>query len=481
MTDGIRARFQAALPAGLDHVSLRWVEERTEELSVVRGIIQPPRMGVDVGAMLTVHHGQGVGYAATADLSTSGLARAIERAAHFARLAEQAPVAGLAGSGQRPQSSGEWSPDLHDPWSALPLPDRLDLLKRACDALKLHDDIVHWAAQLTEVQWRSHWITSDGVEVYQAAPMLQPELTAVAHRTGLTQRRTMGAGRGRSQQADQHTVASWNLPAEASRVASEAVQLLDAPVCPSGPMTLLLAPDQMMLQIHESIGHPLELDRILGDERNYAGTSFVTPDMFGTYMYGSEHLTVTFDPTVHGELASYGWDDDGTPATRTTLIDAGRLICPLGGQTSQSRAGLPGVANSRACSWNRPAIDRMANLNLEPGTSSVEELIAEVEDGVLMVSNLSWSIDDRRDKFQFGCEMAHRIKDGELGEILRNPNYRGRSATFWRNLSGVANRDSMEVLGTPFCGKGEPNQVIRVGHASPTCRFDNVDVFGGEA
>ncbi len=240
-------------------------------------------------------------------------------------------------------------------------------------------------------------------------------------------------------------------------------------------------PDQMVLQIHESIGHPLELDRILGDERNFAGTSFVTLDMFGSYRYGSELLNITFDPGRPEELASYAFDDDGTPAERQYLIRAGVLERPLGGALSQARAGVAGVANSRADNWNRPPIDRMSNINLEPGDSSLDAMIAGIERGVLMRTNSSWSIDDSRNKFQFGCEWGQLIEHGALAGVVKNPNYRGISANFWRNLRQVGDASTMQVLGTPFCGKGEPSQVIRVGHASPACVFSNVDVFGGDA
>ncbi|MCU0654395.1 MAG: TldD/PmbA family protein, partial [Polyangiaceae bacterium] len=265
------------------------------------------------------------------------------------------------------------------------------------------------------------------------------------------------------------------------RVAEEALTLLAAPRCPSGTMSLLLMPDQMMLQIHESIGHPLELDRILGDERNYAGTSFVTEEMFGTYRYGSELLDVTYDPTLPGELASFSFDDEGSPAEKAYLIRRGILERPLGGALSQQRLLGVGVATARASSWNRPPIDRMSNLNIEPGASSLQDMIASVERGVLMRTNTSWSIDDSRNKFQFGCEWGQLIEEGRLGAVVRNPNYRGISATFWRNLAAVGDSSTFEIHGTPFCGKGEPSQVIRVGHASPACLFREVEVFGGEA
>lgn len=240
-------------------------------------------------------------------------------------------------------------------------------------------------------------------------------------------------------------------------------------------------PDQMMLQIHESIGHPLELDRILGDERNYAGTSFVKAQDFGSLQYGSSLLNVTFDPEIPEELASYSHDDDGSAASKQFLIREGLLLRPLGGALSQFRAGLKGVANSRACGWNRAPIDRMANLNIEPGEQSLEQLIGGIEHGILMSTNRSWSIDDARNKFQFGCEWAQLIENGQLKGVVKNPNYRGISAQFWRNLSAVGDRSTFKVLGTPNCGKGEPNQVIRVGHASPACVFSNIDVFGGDA
>jgi predicted Zn-dependent protease len=202
--------------------------------------------------------------------------------------------------------------------------------------------------------------------------------------------------------------------------------------------------------------------------------------MLGSYQYGSKLLNVTFDPTVSGEFASYSFDDDGAMAERQFLIKDGILERVLGGTISQARSGQPGVSNSRACSWNRPPIDRMGNINLEPGNSSLEDMIKSVEHGVYMKRNCSWSIDDSRNKFQFGCEYGQVIRDGELAEVVKKPSYKGISATFWRSLKAVGNPDTWALLGTPFCGKGEPNQAIWVGHAVPACLFSGVDVFGGE-
>jgi predicted Zn-dependent protease len=361
------------------------------------------------------------------------------------------------------------------PWHGVPLAAKLDLLHEAATRLKRDAAIVDWRAALYARSTRVILVNPE-CEIEQQFELLIPGLEAIANRGVETQRRSFGYDNG--MQGGLEYLDEIAFCGQAERVGQDALELLHAPSCPSGTMDLLLLPEQMMLQIHESIGHPLELDRILGDERNYAGRSFVTLEMFGHYRYGSELLTVSFDPSDPRELASYQFDDEGTPAERALVIERGILVRPLGGASSQRRAGMAGVANARACQWNRPAIDRMANLNLEPGQSSMAELIQGIERGVLMDTNRSWSIDDSRNKFQFGCEYARLIEEGTLKGVVRNPNYRGISATFWRSLSAVGDVSTVKRMGTPTCGKGEPNQAIHVGHASPACVFSNVDVFG---
>ncbi|MCA9582376.1 MAG: TldD/PmbA family protein, partial [Myxococcales bacterium] len=375
---------------------------------------------------------------------------------------------------------GEYRSPVERPWEGMALADRIDRAISWAQRLPVDARIVDWEVTLWNITQESLYLTAGGGEVWQSGAFLIPQIEVSANDGRDTATRSL-AGRGFCQQGGLEVLDRADMDGACERVPREALELLSAPQCPTQTCDLILAPDQMILQIHESIGHPLELDRILGDERNYAGTSFVTEDMFGSYRYGSDLLNVTFDPTVENELASYRFDDDGTPAQRAHLIRDGILERPLGGVVSQTRAQMPGVANSRATNWNRPAMDRMANINLEHGESTLQELISSVENGVYMETNNSWSIDDSRNKFQFGCEYGRAIRDGELRDVVRNPNYRGVSATFWRSLAGVGSRDTVGVLGSPFCGKGEPNQVIRVGHSSPTCLFRNVEVFGGAA
>jgi predicted Zn-dependent protease len=474
--DDLANRFAARAPA-VDYWSLRLVREASEQLSVRQGVTEPSLLDLSAGAMVTVCKGAGMGYAATGDLTQRGLHAAAERALEWAELHARL---GLFDAALYPRSSvrTDYRTAVAEPWDALGIAEKIAVLRDACDALKAHQRIVDWSAWLGYRKVTQLLATSEGGRSLQVQEFLSPGLAAVANRGTQTQTRR-GGGSDWAGQGGLERLAQVGFPGEARRIADEAVALLDAPECPEGTMDLVLTPGQMALQIHESIGHPLELDRILGDERNYAGTSFVTPDMFGSYRYGSELLDVTFDPGVTGELASYAVDDEGTPAGRAHLIRAGILERPLGGGLSQARSGLPGVANARASDWDRPPIDRMANINLEPGEGRLEDLIARVERGVLMDTNRSWSIDDSRNKFQFGCELGRLIQDGELGGLVRNPGYRGISARFWRSLAGVGGREGLQVRGVSNCGKGEPNQGVYVGHASPPCLFRDVAVFGG--
>ncbi|MBI4526392.1 MAG: TldD/PmbA family protein [Deltaproteobacteria bacterium] len=477
MHESIIARFRAIAPP-VEFCSLRFVHARSEYLSVRQNILQPASTSEDVGAMITVVDHGGMGYAGTSDLTEAGLRRAAEHALGWARSSAGRSVVDFS-SIPFPRPSGEYTSPVEVPWNVMSLAEKIDLLRAECQRLKVDGRIVDWEASLWNTESDILYVTADGGQVRQQFCHIVPILSATANASAETQTRTF-AGRGYCRQGGLEVLTHCGFHNAAPRLAEEALQLLMAPNCPPGTMDLLLAPDQMILQIHESIGHPLELDRILGDERNYAGTSFVTPDMFGNYRYGSDLLNITFDPTRNEEFASYGFDDDGQPARREYLIHDGILLRGLGGVLSQSRSGLSGVANARATSWNRPTIDRIANLNLEPGSSRFNEMVGAVERGIYMQTNCSWSIDDSRNKFQFGCERGQLIENGKLTAVVKNPNYRGVSAVFWRNLKMVGAADTVEVLGSPYCGKGEPNQVIRVGHASPACLFTDVEVFGGE-
>ena len=473
----IKKLFQETVPT-VDFASLRYHSDCDDLVAVRQDVLEPLRTNRDQGVMVTVHHRGGIGYGATSELTPAGLREAFARAVAWAERLGSVAVTDFSKI-DMPHKRGEFKSPVREPWDGLSLRSKVEMLSDASRRLKRGSSIVDWSADLWHLRSDRLYLTNGGGEIYQSFDRLVPSLSVTANKGSETVTRTFGHMAVCRQQGFE-LLAETGFNTASEQLAEEALELLAAPNCPSAQMDLLLAPDQMVLQIHESIGHPLELDRILGDERNYAGTSFVTMDMFGRYQYGSPLLNVTFDPSRPEQAASYAFDDEGSPAELQYIIKDGILLRPLGGTISQARADYDGVASARADSWRRPAIDRMSNLNVEPGTVFFEDMIEGVERGIYMQTNCSWSIDDSRNKFQFGCERAQLIENGKLTKVVKKPNYRGISSNFWRSLKSVGHLSNMEVLGTPYCGKGEPNQAITVGHASPPCLFANVDVFGGE-
>ncbi len=485
MFDALDSLTQRVAPADA-RWTLRAVDELSETLTVRQDVAEAPQRCRDTGVMVSVSRDGGLGHAATADLSEAGLADAFARAGRMARAVAGRMVFDPADL-PAVTATGRYEGVVRRPLLALGLGERLALLREVCAQAGGDSRIVDRVASLLTVQFEQLLLTSDGGRSKQRWSQTMPHVQATAHVGGVTQTRSSaGQYNGWCQQGGLEVLERARFATEGARVAAEAIELAMAPTCPGGTMDVLLMPDQMMLQIHESIGHPLELDRILGDERNFAGTSFVTLDMFGHYAYGSELLNVTYDPTRPEQIASFGFDDEGEPAQRRHLIENGILKRPLGGAVSLARArtirpDLEGVATARASSWNRAPIDRMSNLNIEPGTSTLDEMISSIEHGVMLHTNVSWSIDDSRNKFQFGCESGRMIRHGQLAELVRDPSYRGISATFWRSLAMVGDERTFEVMGTPYCGKGEPSQMVRVGHAAPACKFSRVAVVGNAA
>ena len=468
----------ASLDLPADWVGIRATREESVSRSQRDGKPEGNRRSLQQGAMVEVLVNGQIGYAATNRLTVAGLRQAAELACQQAQAA--APWRIHAFSPEiRPKVLGLYQTFAEKPLKTLTTGHAHELLSRICQGLKVSDQIVQASASISAKEVDTWLVSSSGTQVHQKFSFFTPSFSATAQAGPIVQTRTNN-GRGHAYQAGwEFLEVGDELWASVQRIGEQAVELLTAPECPDMTTTLVLAPDQMMLQIHESIGHPLELDRILGDERNYAGGSFVKPEDFGHLQYGSELLNVTFDPTVEQEFASYAFDDTGAVAERQYLIHNGVLQRGLGSHESQARLGVPGVACARATNWDRPPIDRMANINVEPGDRSFGQIIGSIADGVYMEANRSWSIDDQRFKFQFGCEYAQRIRDGKLAETVRNPNYRATTSQFWRSLSQVGDRSTWQVFGTPFCGKGEPNQIIRVGHGAPVCAFNNIEVFGG--
>jgi TldD protein len=291
-----------------------------------------------------------------------------------------------------------------------------------------------------------------------------------------TQRRSYPQAFGHFETGGYEVVRRFDLAREAPRVAEEAVALLSADPCPSGEMDLVLDSSQLALQIHESVGHATELDRILGWEAAFAGTSFLDLAQLGSLRYGSELMNITADATVPGGLATFGYDDEGTPAQRVDLVREGIWVGALTGRDSAHLAGLPPGGMVRGDGFNRMPMVRMTNVGILPGEGSLEDIVADTKHGVLMATNRSWSIDDRRLNFQFGCEVGWEIVDGERTRMVKNPTYTGITPRFWASLDRLAGEDEWVPWGVPNCGKGQPLQVGHTGHPASPGRFRDVRV-----
>ncbi|MBD1850933.1 TldD/PmbA family protein [Leptolyngbya sp. FACHB-711] len=463
-----------------DWVGLRMVKENVSSRSMRDAIPQSNSKSSSQGVMVEVLVNGQIGYGATNSLQLEDLQAAAQAAAAQAQAASRWAIYPMAAT-VRPKVVGEYSSPFVKPFDAMTPGEINQLLARLCQTLKVSDAIVQTSATAITNETESWFVSSSGSEVYQKFMLLETHFGVTAQSGGVVQQRSNNGYLAHCYQGGWELFPIDDLWARADQIGSQAIELLTAEECPTTKTMLVLAPDQMMLQIHESVGHPLELDRILGDERNYAGGSFVKPSDFGKLSYGSKLMNITFNPTVPGEFASYEFDDTGAPASKEFLIQDGILQRGLGSLESQARLGVDGVACARASSWNRPPIDRMANLNLEAGIDNFPDLIQDIESGVYMESNRSWSIDDQRYKFQFGCEYARLIENGQLTKTLRNPNYRATTPEFWHSLVKIGDESTWQMYGTPMCGKGEPNQAIRVGHGSPICVFQDVEVFGGGA
>jgi TldD protein len=278
-------------------------------------------------------------------------------------------------------------------------------------------------------------------------------------------------------------IQKWDLPGNARRAAEEAVALLSAPHCPSKTTTLILDGPQLALQVHESCGHPIELDRVYGTEAAFAGTSFLTPDKYGAFRYGSDVVNLVADAVTPTGLGTYGYDDEGVPGQTTDIVKNGMFVGYLtsretASQLRKTHPNAPARSNGtmRADGWNRVPIVRMNNVSLMPGEPSLDELIADTDDGIYMLTNKSWSIDDKRLNFQFGTEMAYEIKNGKLGQMVKNATYTGITPKFWGGCDAVCNTDHWNVWGTTNCGKGQPGQTAHTGHGTAPARFRNVQV-----
>jgi TldD protein len=477
MQELLKAALDAAGAAGASFAEARFVDLTSEGYEVKNG--KPAR------ASSSVNRGLGVrvlvdgcwGFASLADVNRGAVA---EKAAKLA--VKIAAASALAPSGEPvklapgAEGHGEYrTPVGEDPFE-LSVDQKLGLLADA--EQRLHGDELAVTQAFMSLQRKRTWFAnSEGTSFEQEITESGAGLAATAVRDGDFQVRSYpNSFRGNFGTAGFEYVRGLQLAENAERVAAEARQLLDAPQLPAGKRDVILEGGQLALQVHESIGHPIELDRVFGTEAAYAGTSFLTTDKLGGFRYGSEHVNVVADATVPLGLGTFGFDDEGTPARRVDIIRAGEFVGYISDRESAARLGQESSGAGRAMNWNRIPIVRMTNINLLPGEWKLEDLLADTEGGVYMATNRSWSIDDRRLNFQFGTEIAWEITGGGLGRMYKNPTYTGITPEFWNSCDAVCSEDYWQMWGTPNCGKGQPGQSAHVGHGTAPARFRGVQV-----
>ena len=462
--------------SGVDYADARFVRSRSERVGTRNGEVGELERDDAEGIGVRVRVAGAWGFAATSDTGRAAAEQALARAIAVARAQPAAPAAPLAP--EPPARGAHVGGAGRDPFD-VPLETKLDRLL-AADAAMAGDDRValrqaHFAA------WSIHTVfaSSEGALYEQEARECGGGIMATTVGDGETQQRSWpGSHRGDIMQAGWEHFDALDLTAHAPRIAEEAVALLSAPPVPAGVATLILDGEQVALQVHESVGHAVELDRILGLEASYAGTSWVRAEDAGTLRYGSELMNVTADATSPGGLGSYRWDDEGVQGRAVPIVRDGVLRGFLSGRESAAAIGLERSGGCmRAEGFARQPIVRMTNVNLEPGEAgSLADLIADTDDGLYFETNRSWSIDSRRLNFQFATEAAWEIKDGERGRLLRNPSYGGVTPAFWGGLDAVCSAPEWKLWAVVDCGKGEPGQMMHVSHGTAPARFRGVQV-----
>ena len=471
--------LEAAVAAGAGYADARWVREETEGLTVTDERVDDLEAVDSSGLGIRVLVDGRWGFAASAVLDPARVRELAARAVEVARASAAAGGEPVRLAPAEPAVASWSTPVARDPF-AVPLADRVALLLAACGAQRSEPGLAH--AKATIDLWRRRTVlwSTEGSRIDQLVTQTGAGIESVAVGDGdLQQRSWPNSFRGQYQAGGWEVVEAAELVANAPRVAAEAVQLLAAPLLPEQVTTVILDGQQLSLQVHESVGHPLELDRILGMEAAYAGTSFVDPGDLGRLRYGSKAMSVTADATTPGGLGTFGFDDEGVPAQRSPLVADGVVAGFLTSRETAAGAGASSGGAMRADGWGSMPLIRMTNVHLEPGQGSLDELVADTPDGLLLSVNRSWSIDDRRVNFQFGVEAAWEIKAGRLGRLYRNATYDGRTTQFWGSLDAVCGPGDWVVWGVPNCGKGQPFQNARVGHGAAPARFHKVHVGVG--
>ncbi|MFN2231125.1 MAG: TldD/PmbA family protein [Anaerolineae bacterium] len=468
---------------GATYADVRLVRRETQDITVKNGVVQRLALNETQGFGVRVIADGAWGFASSHDLDPDEIDRVTAQAVEIAR-ASALTRAEDVDLGPREVHTGHYrTPVEIDPFQ-VPLERKIELLLEAERQARGVPGVAVATSSLAFWRENKTFASSEGSYIEQEIVESGGGVSAIAVAEGEMQRRSYPNSFGGDQAtAGFEFIERNDLVGNAQRVGEEAVALLSAPQCPSAVTTLILDGSQLALQIHESCGHPIELDRVFGTEAAYAGTSFLTPDKYRSFRYGSDLVHITADSITPGGLGTFGYDDEGVPARQVDIVRDGMFVGYLTSRETAQRLrwihpDAPERSNGamRADGWNRIPLIRMTNVSLQPGTWTLEDLIADTDDGIYMITNKSWSIDDKRLNFQFGTELAYEVRNGKLGQMLKNATYTGITPQFWRSCDAICDAGHWRVWGTPNCGKGQPGQVAHTGHGAAPARFRNVQV-----
>ena len=481
MRDLTERALDTAAHLGAAYADVRIVRRQEESISVKSGRLEGVASGESEGFGVRVLVDGAWGFASSHRLDLGEAERVAGLAARIARASATALRHRVALDDRPPARGSYTTPAEEDPF-AIPLERKIgDLLAADRVAGAVEGVTFTESSYGAQREWKT-FAATDGSFTEQEITHLGAAVEANAIEGDEHQRRSYPDAGGGWGAGGYEFIRGLDLLGNAGPRAEEAVALLTATQCPAGRTTVILDPSQLYNQVHESCGHPSELDRVFGTEASYAGTSFLTTDKLDEgFRYGSDLVTIVADATSAGGMGTFGWDDEGVAAQAVPLVRDGIFV---GYQTSRETAPRIGRGSGgamRADGWNRIPLIRMTNINLQPvGGMSLDEIVADTDDGLYLSTNRSWSIDDRRLNFQFATEVAYEIKGGRKGRLFKNPTYTGITYEFWRACDAIGDASSYVMLGTPNCGKGEPGQVGHVGHGTSGARFRDVQVGVGK-
>ena len=472
----IKIALETASKLGATYSDIRIENLKQEYIAVRNKKVEALNYSESKGFGVKVIYKGSYGFSASSVMTTEEVKKVVQNAILIAEASSQTKKGDLILSAIEASEINYISEYKKDPFK-IPASEKLDLLIKSCEIMSKYEKVEIATAEMTFFKHKKLFVNSEGSFIEQEYIKSGAGIQAYAIKDDEMQLRSYPANCGGDfRNSGYEFIEEMDFIGNAHRVAEEAVKLLESEQCPTKETTIVLDNNQMAIQIHESIGHPIEYDRVLGMEASFAGTSFLTPEKLNKLKYGSDIVNVFADATIPYGLGSFAYDDEGVPAQRVPIIDKGLFVGYLTSRDTAPSLNTTSMGSVRAENWNFLPIIRMTNINLEPGNKSFKDLIGEVEDGIYMCTNKSWSIDDKRWNFQFATEIAWEIKDGQLGKMLKNPTYTDNTVHFWNSCDAIGDSSMWKIFGVPNCGKGQPMQTGHVGHGSSPARFKNIKV-----